>query len=135
MARTRTVPAEDALHPREGEPRPATGYLARRAKAALRADESRRLNHDETRERMAFTEEQLRMLDCIAAGLPVRAAREAIAALRLKAEFLLSRPSSAVDVRMGVQVIDPYSEPPAAAVAVAALPEGQVSGDDNDEGE
>src|ERR1700674_3459369 len=100
MTRKRKVPPEDSLHQLDGAPKPEPGtYLARRAKSALRADESRRLSHDETRERMAFTEEQLRILDCIAAGLPVRAAREAIAALRLKADFLLSKPAAVVDHR------------------------------------
>jgi hypothetical protein len=139
MARKRTVPPEDTLHPREGEAPPSTGYLARRAKAALRADESRRLSHDEVRERMAFTEEQLRVLDAIAAGLPVRAAREVIAALRLKADFLLSKPAAAVDHRVGIAVVDPYCEKPAlpatGAAAVPALPDGQAAAAENDDEE
>jgi len=144
MARKRTVPTEDTLHPREGEAGPEPGtYLARRAKAALRADESRRLSADETRERMSFTEEQLRILDCIAAGLPVRAAREAIAALRLKADFLLSKPALLADHRLGIAVVDPYrgqAALPSVAEAVAALRAGQASSagegeGDDDEGE
>jgi hypothetical protein len=141
MARPRKVKPEDSLHQLDGasEPEPGT-YVARRAKAALRADESRRLGVDETRERMAFTEEQLRILDCIAAGLPVRAAREAIAALRLKADFLLSKPAAAVDHRVGIAVVNPYPDadalPAAASAVVAALPEGQApASDSDDEGE
>jgi hypothetical protein len=119
-----------------------TSYLARRAKAALRADESARLGPDQTRERMAFTEEQLRTLDCIAAGLPVRNAREAIAAMRLKADFLLSKPVTAVDHHIGIAVIDPYHDEKkaalAASVVVASLPEGQplaVEEEDKDDNE
>jgi hypothetical protein len=75
---------------------------------------------------MAFTEDQLRTLDCVAAGLPVRNAREAIAAMRLKADFLLSKPVSAVDHRVDISVVNPYHDEKAAlpAVAVAALREG-----------
>lgn len=85
---------------------------------------------------MAFTEEQLRILDCIAAGLPVRAAREAIAALRLKADFLLSKPPALLDNRVAIQVVSPYAEEPApalpaAAATVGALPDGQLPAEDD----
>jgi hypothetical protein len=135
MARPRTVKPEDSLHQLDGAPKPATGYLARRAKAALRADESRRLSREEAADAMRFTEEQLRVLDAIAAGLPVRGAREVIAAMRLKAEFLMPKPAGAIDHRVGVLLVqDPYAcdasieptpLPPIAAVTIDALPEGQ----------
>ncbi len=131
MARPRKVKPEESLTQLEGASKPEGTHLARRAKAALRAlDDSRRLDADETRERMKFSEEQMRVLDCVAAGIPVRAAREAISALRLKADFLLSRPAAAVDHRIGIAVVNPYAEEkPALSVAVGAVaapPEGQA---------
>jgi hypothetical protein len=142
MARKRKVPAEDSLRQLDGAKKPEPGtYLARRAKAALRANESTRLGADETRERMRFTMEQLEVLDAIAAGLPVRNSREVIAALRLKAEFLLGKPASAVDHRVGfIAYRDPYDDGtekpalPAAAAAVAVLTKGQApAGEDKDD--
>jgi hypothetical protein len=120
MARPRKVKPEESLKQLDGAAKPQGTHLARRARAALRADESVRLSVEETRERMAFSSEQLRILDCIAAGLPVRAAREAIAALRLKADYLLQKP--AVDHRVGViQIISPYGEDPQGPPALPAV--------------
>jgi hypothetical protein len=152
MAR-RKVKAEESLVQRAGDapPKPGT-YIARRAKAALRAIESKqRLTPEETREAMRFLPEHIAVLDAIAAGLPVRGAREAVAAMRLRAEFLLSKPAAAVDARVGIVVVSPYDNDapaegqapaPAPALAplvfaalpaVAGLPDGQVSGEDEDD--
>jgi hypothetical protein len=145
MPRKRTVQPEDSLT--EPSAKPGT-YVARRAKAALRADESRRLSKEETAEAMGYTEKHIETLDAIASGLPVRNAREVIAALRLKADFLMPKPSTSIDHRVAVLVVkDPYEEDglgalPVAVVAaqVVALPEpdGQAladAGDDDGEGE
>jgi|SRR6267142_2629937 len=135
MARPRKVPAQDSLRKRDGEDPPLepSSYIARRAKAALR-----RLSNEETIEAMRYTPAQLEILDAIASGLPVRNAREAVAALRLKAEFLLSKPTSAIDHRVGILVVEnPYSEETqkvalsaAVPAVVAALPEGQAPAED-----
>jgi hypothetical protein len=128
------VKPEDSLTQLEGAPPPNAGtYLARRAKAALRGNEERqRLSPEETRAQMGFTEDQIAVLDAIAAGLPVRGAREAVAAMRLKADFLLTKPATILDSRVGICVINPYSCEPedlknalSASVAVPSLPEGQ----------
>jgi hypothetical protein len=93
---------------------------------------------------MRFTEQQLAILDAIAAGLPVRNSREVVAAMRLKSDFLLSKPASAVDHRMGIMLVEnPYGPEaeglkPASPVAVAALPpaeEGQASAAEEDKDE
>ncbi len=130
--RPRKVDPAESLRQLDGAPKPSVPYAARRARAALR-ENARRLSMEETRAVMAFTPEQIRVLDAIAAGLPVRNAREAVAAMRLKAEFLLPKPTTTVDHHVGIAVVDPYAEAAALAVSaevVKALPEGQAAGEE-----
>jgi hypothetical protein len=91
---------------------------------------------------MQFTEQQLAVLDAIAAGLPVRNAREVVAALRLKSDMLLAKPTSAVDHRVGVILVqNPYATEDedlkalAAPVVAAALPSAEESQPSDDAAE
>jgi hypothetical protein len=124
MARPRTVKAGETEKKRAGDAPPEPGtYRARRAKGMLRAQE--RLSPEEMADGMRFTRGQLKVLDAIAAGLPVKGAREAMSALRLKADMTLQRPTAsvAVDHRLVTYQIvsDPYADDPADALPPAAL--------------
>lgn len=112
MSRPRTVKPGETEKRRAGDPPPEPGtYQARRAKGMLRAQE--RLTAEEMADGMRFTRAQLRVLDAIAAGLPVKGAREAMAALSLKATFAIQKPSTNIDHRVvSYTLVNPYADDP-----------------------
>jgi hypothetical protein len=121
------LPAGDVVNPRKGEAPVRDGTTsARRAKAAIREVE-RLLTSEEMTAGMHLSRAQMHALDCIASGLPVRDARNTLAAIRTKLDFALARPELTVGHRVAIQLVkDPFGEevpplPPLASVP-ALLP-------------
>jgi hypothetical protein len=76
------------------------------------------------RERLAFSEEHLDVLDQISSGLPVKNAVAILAAARMRLDFTLSRPAQGVALQQHVTFtfVDPYGDGPDAVIEVGCNP-------------
>jgi hypothetical protein len=117
----RKIADDDGIGPPpKGASPPKGTEVSRRARAALRENE--RLTAEEMSEVCRLTRRQARVLDAIAAGLPVKGAREVLTAIRTKLEFSIARPTSSMDHRLvSMTLVDPYSAGALVAAGVEPL--------------
>lgn len=146
MARPRTVPAEESLRHRPGDPPPTGTHVQRRAKAAIREQErqhkllAEQVGDEELASLMRPDREVLAALRKVAKGkFKGKDARNVIAAARLMVEFSVAKPAADVNVRAATILVvkDPFADdldmaqpavevpctPMLTAAAVAALPD------------
>lgn len=126
--RPRTVSDDDRTGPvPEGAGPPKGTEVSRRAKsllrAAARAAEDEHLDAEQMHEAMKLTRRQVKVLDAIASGLPVRGARDVMAAIRAKLDFSMAKPAMAMDVRAAtIELVDCYPPGLYAPVETLTLP-------------